>query len=206
MLSLHDCALREASGEDVAEDVLRLLASGADPHRVDDTGQTAFNVAASNSPVTGRLLTLHWLEQALTGRGRGLNDVSGAHGSTLAQYIAKWLNDDEIEAALARAVAAGMKPDVPNKSGWTPLTAAAAMGRVKAVKAFMSFYTQDALQIKTTEVYAAKYNGVSVVYADGLTADQVASARLQQDTGAGVALKSGLSACVDLISRAFRGL
>ena len=197
MLSLHDCARHEEQGHDVTADVLLLLSQGPDPHVLNAEGETAFNIAASNAPITGRLLTLAWLDEALKGKGtKGLNDASGAHGSTLAQYMAKWLSDDEVEHCLAKAVAAGMKPDVPNKSGWTPLIAAAAMGRVKAVQAFLKFYSRDAVQIRTTEKYETRYEGVLVIYAAGLTAAEVARARLDQDTGVSQQLKKDLQMCV----------
>lgn len=145
-------------------------------------------------------MTNHWLDLALEGRGpKRLNDRSGSHGSTLAQYMAKWSGDEEIEEQLKRAVAAGMKPDVANASGWTPLTAAAAMGRWKAVQAFIWHYTHDAVYIRTTEEYATSYNGHKVVYPANITAAETAFARLQQDKGAGPALRDGLSASIALI-------
>lgn len=118
MSDLHKAAENEIAGKPQPARVQELLASGVDPHETDAKGNTAFNTAAVAAPVTGRLMTLRWLSDALEGRGsKGLNDPSGSHGSTLAQYIAKWLHDDEIEAAIAKGVAKGMKIDVPNKSG-----------------------------------------------------------------------------------------
>lgn len=180
---LHQAALDEALGKAVSNVVTSLLLEGADPHAPDSTGETPFNIAAPASPVTGRLMTLHWLDQAMRGQGtKGINDVSGAHGSTLAQYMAKWLNDGEIDSLVTAGVAAGMKVDVPNKSGWTPLAAAAAMGRVGAVTAFLRHYTSDAASIRTTEAYTADYgHGRVVTYPPGITAAQLAQARMEQD-------------------------
>ena len=88
---LHHAAATEAAGQDVEDTVHLLLGAGADPHQTCGAGDTPFNIAAANSPVTGRLLTHHWLDQALEGKGpKKLNDRSGSHGSTLAQYMAKW--------------------------------------------------------------------------------------------------------------------
>lgn len=178
---LHYAAAAESAGHDVEDIVNLLLQAGADPHQTNSAGDTPFNVAAANAPVTGRLLTNHWLEQALMKRGKGLNERSGSHGSTLAQYMAKWSRDDEIEVQLRQAVEAGMKPDVANASGWTPVTAAAAMGRVKAVEAFLWHYDFAATCIRTTEEYVATYNGQRVVYTAGLDAAGVAFTRLTSD-------------------------
>lgn len=181
---LHYAAAAEALGKDTREAVELLLKAGADPHQPDNNGDTPFNIAAANSPVAGRLMTNRWLDNALEGRGKKrLNDRSGSHGSTLAQYMAKWLEDGEIEARLKLAVEAGMKPDVANASGWTPLTAAAAMGRVKAVEAFMEHYDHAAMSIETAEAYTATYQGHKVTYPAGQTAAEVAFTRLGQDRG-----------------------
>jgi ankyrin repeat protein len=197
---LHHCAAAEAEGKDVEDAVRLLLEHGADPHQPDAKGDTPFNIAAPASPVSGRLMTNHWLGEALEGRGtKKLNHRSGSHGSTLAQYMAKWSADDEIEAQLKDGVAHGLKVDVLNASGWTPLTAAAAMGRNAAVKAFIWHYTHSAVYAKTTEAYTASYAGRKVVYAAGLTAAEVAFARLEQDKGASPALQAGLSACMAII-------
>jgi ankyrin repeat protein len=196
---LHYCAEAEAKGRDVEDTVRLLLDAGADPHQADAKGDTPFNIAAANSPVTGRLLTNHWLSEALEGRGtKKLNDRSGSHGSTLAQYMAKWSADDEIEAQLKDAVPKGLKVDVPNASGWTPLSAAAAMGRAVAVKAFIWHYTHAAAYTKTTESYTASYNGHQVTYPQGITAPEIAFCRLEQDKGA-VDLQAGLCACIGII-------
>ena len=196
MSDLHACAEAESRGEDVAARVARLLNEGADPHRTDADGNTAFNIAAANSPVTGRLMTNHWLKSALNGQGpKGLNDPSGSHGSTLAQYIAKWSADDEIEAQIRDGLAGGLKIDTPNKSGWTPLSAAA-MGRLKAVEVFARRYSRESLSLKTTEVYETSYNGHKVVYAAGLTAAELAAARLAQDKGLSEEMKTALAGCI----------
>lgn len=197
MSDLHDLARAESYGEDVAAKVARLLKEGADPHQPDADGNTAFNIAAANSPVTGRLMTNHWLKLALAGQGtKGLNDPSGSHGSTLAQYIAKWSADDEIEEQIDAAVALGMIIDMPNKSGWTPLMAAAAMGRVKAVEVFAGHYPRESLRLKTTEAYEASYGGYKVVYVAGLTAAELAATRLAQDKGLSEEMKKALAECV----------
>jgi ankyrin repeat protein len=197
---LHHAAAAEAAGKDVEDAVRLLLETGADPHQPDLKGETPFNLAAANSPVTGRLMTSHWLEQALEGKGpKKINDRSGSHGSTLAQYMAKWSRDEEIEAQLRQAVEAGMKVDVLNKSGWTPLSAAAAMGRTVAVRAFIWHYTHAAVHAKTTEAYSTAYNGQAVTYPAGITAAEIAYARLAQDKGASPTLQNNLSACIGII-------
>lgn len=196
---LHYCAEAEATGKDVEDVVSLLLDAGADPHLGDAKGDTPFNIAAANSPVTGRLLTNHWLSEALEGRGtKKLNDRSGSHGSTLAQYMAKWSRDDEIEKQIQDAVLKGLKVDVPNASGWTPLSAAAAMGRAVAVKAFIWHYTHAAVYTKTTESYTASYNGHQVTYPQGITAPEIAFCRLEQDRGASN-IQAGLCACIGII-------
>ena len=197
---LHHAADAEAAGKDVEDTVRLLLDAGADPHQANAAGDTAFNIAAANSPVTGRLLTNHWLALAMEGKGaRKLNDRSGSHGSTLAQYMAKWSNDDEIEDQLKLAVAAGMKVDVLNASGWTPLSAAAAMGRDKAVAAFIWHYTHQSVYARTTEAYTAVYAGHKVTFDAAITAPEIAFARLVQDKGANTDLRNRLAACIAII-------
>lgn len=146
------------------------------------------------------IMTIHWFNLAIQGKGpKGLNDRSGSHGSTLAQYIAKWSPEEEIEAQIAAGVAKGMEIDQKNASGWTPLTAAAAMGRVAAVKAFALHYSLPALFAKTTEEYVAMYHGHRVAYAAGLTAAETAIARLEQDKGASRKLRDDLSSCAAIV-------
>jgi lysyl-tRNA synthetase class 2 len=186
--ALHYAAAAEAQGIDVTDVVEQLLEAGADPHQPDSEGNTAFNVAAPASPVAGRLMTLHWL----AGGTKGLNDRSGSHGSTLAQYIAKWLNDDEIKAAVKTR---GLKIDLANGSGWTPLSAAAAMGRVKAVEVFAKLYSREARAVTTTEPYSA--NGVT--YKAGLDAAGIAKARLEQDRNLAPEMKNNLRKCIDIL-------
>ena len=195
--ALHYAAAAEAEGVDVGKIVAELLQAGADPHQPDQNGDTAFNIAAPASPVAGRLMTNHWL----AGRGtKGLNDRSGSHDSTLAQYIAKWSNDDEIEGQLKMAVAGGgMKIDTPNASGWTPLSAAAAMGRVKAVEVFAELYSRTARETRTTEAYTASYNGSPVTYPAGLDAAGIAKARLVQDKRLSGEMKKNLQQCIDIL-------
>lgn len=203
--ALHDAVLDELRGRADPARIEALLEQGADPHAPDSNGETPFNVAAANGPVSGRLMTLHWLAQALEGRGtKGLNDRSGAHGSTLAQYMAKWLHDDELAEAFARAAAAGMTVDTPNKSGWTPLMAAAAMGRTAAVEALLPHYSHAALCVQAAEDYTADYGGEGriVTYRAALNAAEIAQERLFQDEGADEALGEDLWACVELIAAA----
>lgn len=185
--ALHYAAQAEAEGIDVADVVAGLLAAGADPHQPDAKGDTAFNVAAPSSPVAGRLMTLHWLAS-----GKGLNDRSGSHGSTLAQYIAKWSNDDEIESHLKTP---GLKVDVPNGAGWTPLSAAAAMGRVKAVEVLAKLYNPAARAAKTTEEYKAN----NTTYAAGIDALGIAKARLAQDKSLSGEMKKNLETCIEIL-------
>lgn len=195
--ALHHAARAEAEGHDVAAFVVALLGAGADPHRPDHRGETPFNIAAPASPVAGRLMTAHWFAQAVAGRGpKGLNDPSGSHGSTLAQYIAKWSNDAEIRDQIAKGVAKGMVIDRPNASGWTPLTAAAAMGRLAAVRALAAHYSPAAKAVRTTEEYVADYRGQRVVYAAGLTAAGIARARLEQDRTLTPGLRSDFEQCI----------
>jgi lysyl-tRNA synthetase class 2 len=191
--ALHYAAAAEAEGADVADVVAMLLEAGADLHQTDENGDTAFNIAAPASPVAGRLMTNHWL----AGRGsKGLNDRSGSHGSTLAQYIAKWSNDDEIEKQLGTQ---GLQIDIVNSSGWTPLSAAAAMGRVKAVEVFFRVYSPAARAVKTTEAYTANYNGSVVTYAKGLDVAGIARARLAQDKGLSAGMKKNLQRCIEIM-------
>jgi lysyl-tRNA synthetase class 2 len=191
--ALHYAAAAEAQGIDVAEVVTMLLAAGADPHQADANGDTPFNIAAPASPVAGRLMTNYWL----SGKSlRRLNDRSGSHGSTLAQYIAKWSHDNEIEKQLKTK---GLKIDVLNSSGWTPLSAAAAMGRVKAVEVFAKLYGPAALKAETTEVYKTSYNGSVVTYDVGLDALGIAKARLAQDKGLSAEMKKNLNRCIEIL-------
>lgn len=197
---LHYAAKAEAEGQDIAGQVADLLKSGADPHQADIKGDTPFNIAAPASPKTGRLMTRHWFLLAMAGKGaKGLNDPSGSHGSTLAQYIAKWSNDDEIEDQIRSGVAQGMIIDKANASGWTPLTAASAMGRAKAVEVFAKYYSHAALNIKTSESYTADYQGQKVTYPAGMTAQGIAKARLDQDKNLSEEMRSGLEKCVKIL-------
>ena len=204
---LFQAVKQECKGKDVAADVSAALAAGADPHAPDDAGETSFNHAArDNAPVTGRLLTLHWLQQALQGAGeKGLNDLSGAHQSTLAQYMAKWLEDDEMAAWFEKGIAKGLVVDQPNGAGWTPLIAAAAMGRVAAVTALVPHYSRDRLCVQTTQEYVGVYNGCAVVYRTGLNAPEVAQERIFQDDGASEALGVALWECADILAAAIAG-
>lgn len=191
--ALHAAAAAEAKGADVEEDVRALLAAGADPHRADDLGETPFNIAAPASPVTGRLMTLHWL----AGAGlKDINDRSGSHGSTLGQYIAKWSHDDEVEAHFATP---GLRIDIVNNSGWTPLSAAAAMGRVKVVEILARLYSPAARAARATESYTANYTGAAVVYGLGLDALGIVRARLAQDKGASEEMKRNLQRCIEIL-------
>jgi len=194
----------ECRGMDVRTAVEAVLVAGADPHAVDENGETPFNHAArDNAPQSGRLMTLHWLQQALAGTGRkGLNDPSGAHRSTLAQYMAKWILADEISAWLQQATAQGLIVDQPNASGWTPLIAAAAMGRTGTVGALLPYYSREALCVQTTAEYIGVYNGCAVVYRVGLNALEVAQERIFQDDGASEALGIALWECADMIAAA----
>ena len=190
---LHYAALAEAAGIDVAEIVATLLEVGVDPHKEDFNGDTAFNIAAPSSPVTGRLMTNYWLSGRTT---KDLNDRSGSHGSTLAQYIAKWSHDEEIEEQLRTR---RLNIEMPNAAGWTPLSAAAAMGRVKAVAAFVKLYSPEARKLQTTEAYTTSYNGYSVTYGLMLDAAGIAKARLKQDKGLSEELRTNLQKCVEIL-------
>ncbi len=197
---LHHAAAAESAGVDVEDTVSLLLQAGANPHLGDTRGDTPFNIAAPASPVAGRLMTIHWLEEALRGAGaKRLNDRSGSHGSTLAQYIAKWSRDDEIDSQLKIAVEAGLQVDVPNAAGWTPVTAAAAMGRAAVVEAFIWHYGYNGIIQRTTEIYNAQYGTAKVTYAAGLTAAEVAYVRLAQDKTLTAAQKSDYAKTVAFI-------
>jgi len=192
---LHYAASAEAKGITVAEVVTMLLEAGVDPHAEDYNGDTAFNIAAPASPVTGRLMTNHWLAGKTT---KDLNDRSGSHASTLAQYIAKWSHDDEIEEHLKTK---RLNIEMPNAAGWTPLSAAAAMGRAKAVEAFAKLYSPASIKIQTTEAYTTSYNGYPVTYGLTLDALGIAKARLKQDKGLSAEMKKNLQRCIDILSR-----
>lgn len=201
--ALHNAVLDEVRGQDTAQRVQDLLDAGADPHALDSNGETPFNLAAANAPVAGGILTRHWFRQAMAGTGmKGLNDRSGSHGSTLAQYMAKWTPDADIAAHLREGIAQGLIVDAPNSAGWTPLTAAAAMGRIVAVKAFLEHYSRAAVCLQTTEDYTAVYNGCPVFYRAGLNAPEVAQERVFQDEGLEETLGEALWECVDILAAA----
>lgn len=205
MTDLHRAAENEIAGKPQPDRVRQLLDDGVDPHEPDAKGNTAFNLAAVSAPVTGRLMTLHWLDSALAGKGgKGLNDPSGSHGSTLAQYIAKWLHDGEIEDAIARGVAKGMKIDVPNNSGWTPLMAAAAMGRLPVVELLSRLYSKPALCAQATEEYAAVYNGYEVIYEVGQNAFEIAQSRIFYDESLTEEEGERLWACMETVAAAIK--
>ncbi len=200
---LHWLAEAEAKGS-IAPDRLEklttiLLNYGANPHQGENaggiTGDTPFNIAAPSSPVTGRLMTNQWLAQALQGQGpKGLTDRSGSHGSTLAQYIAKWSNESEINDQLEKAQAAGMNLAVQNNDGWTPLHAAAAMGRAHAVEAFSRLYTVEQRNLPTLNPYSAPYG---VNFPAGATAIALAQARINQLND----IPEDLQRCIGIMQR-----
>jgi ankyrin repeat protein len=194
---LHWLADAEAKGQAHPEIVQALLDAGANPHQGDHadeiSGDTPFNIAAPSSPITGRLMTNHWLESALKSEGtKGLNDRSGSHGSTLSQYIGKWSEPNEIKSQLSRAKNRGMNVAVQNNDGWTALHAAAAMGRTHAVKAFCKVYDPEEIQLLTTNEYTAPYG---VTFPANATAIEIAQARLNS-TDTSEALKQQLAECV----------
>lgn len=184
--SLHEIAKLEAQKKIFAAEievlVTKLLEDGADIHQTDKNGDTAFNVAAPASPIIGRLLTNHWLELALKNLGtKKINEKSGSHNSTLAQYIAKWSNKDEIEKQLDCAIRKGMNIATQNSSGWTPLHASCAMvGRLHAVKAFAKRYNESQKKLRTFEAYETKYfeSPEIIFYDKNLTALEIAKTRI----------------------------
>jgi hypothetical protein len=185
--ALHFLAKAESLGEiserEIIDKTNNLFAQGVDLHQTDELGNTAFNIAAPSSPILGRLMTNHWLKLALSGKGKGLNERSGSHNSSLSQYIAKWSNAEEIEEQLDTAIKGGMKIAEQNASGWTPLHAACAMlDRLHAVRAFATRYSKKELALTTTEAYETSYAGFPEIikYEIGLTAEDVALARLNQ--------------------------
>jgi ankyrin repeat protein len=192
---LHYLAQAEAEKKLEPQEIERysvlLLQHGANVHQSAkpkpgyEIGDTPFNIAAPSSPIIGRLMTNHWLAQALEEKGdKGINDRSGSHGSTLAQYIAKWSNAEEISGQLDKAIKKGMDIAVQNGSGWTPLHAASAMiGRLGAVKAFAACYTTEQKALKTRgEPYETKYpeSPELIKYGEGLTAIDIAQTRRDQ--------------------------
>lgn len=187
-ISLHHIAKQEAekkiSPTEIEALVTKLLEAGADIHQLDQNGETAFNIAAPASPIIGRLMTNHWLDLALKNLGtKRINEQSGSHNSTLAQYIAKWSNEDEIEKQLDDGIKNGMNISVQNSSGWTPLHAACAMvGRLHAVRAFADRYNESQLNLKTSEAYETKYfeSPELIFYAAKLTAAEIAKSRIVQ--------------------------
>ena len=183
-LPLHEIARLEAQQKilphEIEKRVLELLASGIDVHQLDENGDTAFNIAAPASPIIGRLLTNFWLSGKSS---KGINELSGSHNSSLAQYIAKWSNDEEIELQLDDGIKNGLNIAIQNGSGWTPLHAACAMVfRLHAVRAFASRYNDLELNLKTSESYKTKYfeSPEIIFYDKGLTALAVAKTRLSQ--------------------------
>lgn len=138
----------------------------------------------------------------MAGQKPGLNDPSGAHGSTLAQYMAKWLEDAEFEAILEKAMAAGLRIDIPNASGWTPLIAAGAMGRVVVVEALVKRYSHIALCRQTTYEYTAVYNGCTVNYGTSLNAFEVMQERLFQDEEMSETLAENIWSCMETVAAA----
>jgi len=184
--ALHNLAKLEAqkkiSASQITQQTIKLLADGADVHHLDENGETPFNIAAPASPIIGRLMTNHWLALALFGLGtKKLNDKSGSHNSTLAQYIAKWSNAAEIGKQLDTAIAKGMNIAVQNSSGWTPLHAACAMvERFHAVRAFFDRYDEKEKNFLTTELYETRYSQSPelIRYDENLKAIDIAKARL----------------------------
>ncbi len=172
------------------------LKAGADPHKTNENGDTAFNFAAANSPSAGRRMTLQWYRNAQQGDGPGLNAPSGSHESRLIQYAAKWCNAETIKEMLETEFTIDGQPQrvdpfVANDSGWTPLHAAACMpGRAKVVKELARAYKlqPDYLFMRTTEPYTARYRSpkgepVEVQYPADATAIDLIDCRLRQDTG-----------------------
>ncbi|MGQ0528166.1 MAG: hypothetical protein ACT4OY_09115 [Alphaproteobacteria bacterium] len=198
--ALHLVAAAEAEGIDISGIPEQLLKEGVDPHQEDDDGNTPFNIAAPNSPITGRSMTNHWLDLALRNEGsKGLNDVSGYYKSTLAHYIAKWSNDDEIEAQIAAGVEAGMGLAALNGSGWTPLMSAAPTARLKAVEILSTYYTPEEIAVRTSHMYETYYNGHKVSYPAGITAYDMMLARLQQDKGLDKGMREALERILNIL-------
>jgi ankyrin repeat protein len=183
-LPLHEIARLEAKQKiaprEIEKLVLELFTTGIDIHQTDKNGDTAFNIAAPASPIIGRLMTNFWLSGKSS---KGLNEKSGSHNSSLAQYIAKWSNAQEIDLQLDDGIKKGMNIAVQNASGWTPLHAACAMvSRLHAVRAFASRYDDLQLNLKTSESYKTQYfeSPEIIFYDENLTALEVAKARLNQ--------------------------
>lgn len=182
--ALHQIALLEAqqklSPAEIEKLARDLFAQNADIHAIDKNGETPFNIAAPASPIIGRLMTNFWISQKSS---KALDETSGSHNSTLAQYIAKWSNAKEIDAQLDFLLLKNINIAVQNASGWTPLHAACAMtSRTHAVSAFSARYASAQLNLKTSESYQTHYNESPeiIFYDKNLTAAQTTESRLAQ--------------------------
>lgn len=184
LTALHQIAQLEAekkiSPAEIEKLTRDLFTQNADIHAIDKNGETPFNIAAPASPIIGRLMTNFWLSEKSS---KALDETSGSHNSTLAQYIAKWSNAKEIDAQLDFLLSKNINITTQNGSGWTPLHAACAMlSRTHAVSAFSARYTNAQLNLKTSESYQTRYNESPeiIFYDKNLTAAQITESRLAQ--------------------------
>lgn len=186
---LHFLAKAEEQEYFISTDLVeRILSWGGNSHLGDEEngerGDTPFNIAAPSSPIIGRLMTNHWLNLALSRKGKmDLNALTGSKFSTLSQYLAKWSTAAEIDNQIARGVRNGMMISIQNSAGWTPHMAAAAMGNIASFRAFFNRYNEEEKKFKTKDTYIAKYSKSAdpVEYPKGLDALGIVKNRLDQD-------------------------
>lgn len=187
-MRIIDKALHLAAAHDKAGLIRPLLCLGANPYATNDTGQTAFNCAASNG-----LRALHLLTQAAfrdtqkpksarRWKNYDLNTPSGRYGSTLITYAAKVSPAQMI----AKMIRAGADITIINGSGWTLLHCAAVMpGRKDALQTLAQAFRDqghDAIpRARTTHPYETTYNGHRVLYDADLSAAELCQARRTQD-------------------------
>ena len=207
-ITLHKIARLEAqqkiSAQQIEKIAKELLAENADIHALDENSETPFNIAAPASPIIGRLMTNFWISGKSS---KALNEKSGSHNSTLAQYIAKWSNAEEIAAQLDYLLSKNINIAAQNSSGWTPLHAACAMVlRAHAVSAFASRYTPRQLNLRTSESYQTRYaeSPEIIFYDKNLTAAEITKSRLTQAKTLPEKLKTELENYLRILEPVFK--
>ncbi len=177
------------------DDIIKIcLDSGFSPHKINNSNKTPFNEAATNSPKSGRLMTLHWFNEAMDNKKPDLNEGSGYYRTPIAQYMAKWCSLPEIQHMMSRAKTLGKEVDffVHGDTNWTPLHGASVMiGREKVVEFLADMYLKNNpkfLLIETSKNpfetdYIHDEKPYHVSYETGCTADKLPKIRVGQDTG-----------------------